>query len=103
MQWGQREMVVYKVFCKDFVHKKGNLIGILIERRKNPRGMSLAESGMRWAKFTFGKLEKGGTPIFVVPSEMDLPHDAKWLAEKWMFTKQELLGLARFLEQGIGR
>ncbi len=34
---------------------------------------------------------------------MDLRTDAKWLSEKWMFTKEELLGLARFVEQGIGR
>ncbi|MGZ3539247.1 MAG: hypothetical protein ACXVAB_14600 [Thermodesulfobacteriota bacterium] len=96
-------MLVYKVFYKDFEHKKGDLIGILIERRKNPRGMTLAESGLRWAKLTFGKLEKNGKPIFVIPNEMDLGNDAKWLTEKWMFTKQELLGLAHFVEQGIGK
>ncbi len=96
-------MLVYKVFYKDFQRKKGDLIGLLIERRKNTRGMTLAESGLRWAKLTFGKLENNRKPIFVVPNEMDLKYDAKWLAEKWMFTKDELIGLARFVEQGIGR
>lgn len=96
-------MVVYKVFYKDFQHKKGDLIGLLVERRKNTRGMSLAESGLRWAKLTFGKMEKNGKPIFVVPNEMDLRDEANWLTGKWMFTKEELLGLARFIEQGIGR
>lgn len=96
-------MLVYKVFYKDFELKKGELIGILVERRKNTRGVTLAESGLRWAKLTFGKMEKNGKPIFVVPNEMDLRTDAKWLAEKWMFTKEELLGLAKFVQQGIGR
>ena len=96
-------MLVYKVFYKDFELKKGELIGLLVERRKKARGMTLAESGLRWAKLTFGKMEKNGKPIFVVPNEMDLKTDAKWLSEKWMFTKEELLGLAKFVEQGIGR
>jgi hypothetical protein len=96
-------MLVYKVFYKDFEHKKGELIGILVERRKNLRGMSLAESGLRWAKLTFGKLEKNEKPIFVVPNEMNLRNDANWLAEKWMFTKEELLGLEKFVEPGIDR
>ena len=96
-------MLVYKVFYKDFERKKGELIGLLVERRKNTRGMTLAESGLRWARLTFGKLEKNGKPIFVVPNEMNLKNGAKWLAEKWMFTKEELLGLAKFVEQGIGR
>ena len=39
----------------------------------------------------------------VVPNEMDLRNDAKRLAEKWMFTKEELVGLAELVEQGIGR
>ncbi len=96
-------MLVYKVFYKDFERKKGDLIGILVERRKNRRGMSLADSGLRWAKLTFGKLESNGKPIFVVPNEMDLRSDAKWISDKWMFTKEELLGLARFIEQGMGK
>ncbi len=39
-------MLVYKVFYKDFQLKKGELIGLLVERRKNARGMNLAESGL---------------------------------------------------------
>ena len=96
-------MLVYKVFYKNFEHKKGEFIGILVERRRNTRGRTLAESGLRWAKLTFGRLEKNEKPIFVVPNELNLRNDAKWLAEKWMFTKEELLGLAKFVEQGIGR
>jgi len=96
-------MLIYKVFYKDFERKKGDLIGILVERRKNTREMSSAESGLRWAKLTFGKLERNRKPIFVIPNEMDFKSDAKWISDKWMFTKEELLGLARFVEQGIGK
>ena len=39
----------------------------------------------------------------VAPNEMDLRNDAKRLAEKWMFTQEELVGLAELVEQGIGR
>lgn len=95
-------MLVYKVFYKNFEHKKGEFLGILVERRRDTRGISLAESGLRWAKMTFGRLEKNEKPIFVVPNEMNLKTDAKWLAEKWMFTKEELLGLAKLVKQGIG-
>ncbi len=94
-------MLVYKVFYKNFELKKGEFVGLLVERRSNPRGMTLAESGLRWAKLTFGR-EKNEKKIFVVPNEMNLRNDAKWLSEKWMFTKEELLGLAKFVELGIG-
>ncbi len=95
------EMLIYKVFYKNFQLKKGEFMGILVERRNNTRGMSFAESGLRWAKLTFGRLEKNEKSIFVVPNEMNLSNDATWLADKWMFTKEELLGLAKFVEQGI--
>ena len=96
-------MLVYKVFYKNFEHKRGEFVGLLVERRRNARGMSLAESGLRWAKLTFGRSEKNGKSIFVVPDEMNFGNDPKWLTEKWMFTKEELLGLAKFVQQGIGR
>ncbi len=95
------EMLVYKVFYKNFELKRGEFVGLLVERRSNTRGMTPAESGLRWAKLTFGR-EKNEKKIFVVPNEMNLRNDAKWLAEKWMFTKEELLGLAKFIELGVG-
>ncbi len=95
-------MLVYKVFYKNFELKKGEFIGLLVERRRNTRGMTLAESGLRWAKLTFGR-ENNQKSIFVVPNEMNLRNDATWLKEKWMFTREELFGLAKFVEQGIGR
>ena len=49
-------MVVYKVFHKNYELKKGELMGALIERRKNLRGMKQFESGLKWAKLTFGHM-----------------------------------------------
>ncbi len=94
-------MLVYKVFYKNFELKKGEFIGLLVERRSDTRGTTHAESGLRWAKLTFGR-ERNGKTIFVVPNEMNLRNGPQWLAEKWMFTREELFGLAKFVEQGIG-
>jgi hypothetical protein len=40
-------MVVYKVFYKNFELKKGEFVGMLIERRKDMRGKNQIESAMR--------------------------------------------------------
>ena len=42
-------MVVYKVFYKNFELRKGEFVGILIERRKDMRGETQLESAMKWA------------------------------------------------------
>jgi hypothetical protein len=65
-------MVVYKVFYKNYGLKKGELIGAMIERRKDLRGMKELESGLRWAKLTFGPIVKDKKAIFVIPSELKL-------------------------------
>ena len=51
-------MVVYKVFYKNFKLKKGEFVGMLIERRKDMRGETQLESAMRWAKLAFGCMVK---------------------------------------------
>jgi len=38
-------MTVYVVFCKDYEHKRGELMGMLVERRKDVRGQTQWESG----------------------------------------------------------
>jgi len=86
-------MIVYKVFCKNYELKKGELIGMLIERRQNLRGMTQIESGLRWAKLTFGRMVKDKQEVFVVPKEMRLWSDTGWLKEKAVLTKEELIGL----------
>jgi len=63
-------MIVYKVFYKDYELKKGEFVGMLIERRKDLRGVTQVESGLRWAKLTFGRMIKDEYTIFVVPKEL---------------------------------
>lgn len=63
-------MTVYKVFYKDYYRKKIVLLGTLIERRKDLRGMSQLESGLKWAKFVFGNKVKDIKRIIVVPKEV---------------------------------
>ncbi|MBS3905581.1 MAG: hypothetical protein KGZ49_00970, partial [Syntrophaceae bacterium] len=60
-------MIIYKVFSKNYELKKGELIGMLIERRKDLRGMTQVHSGMRWANVTFGRMIKDKKSMFIVP------------------------------------
>jgi len=96
-------MIVYKVYYKNYELKNGEFMGMLIERRKDLRGMKQIESGMRWAKLIFGRMVKDEKTIFVVPKELKLGTDIKWLMQKGIFTKEELLGMARLIEQEIKR
>jgi len=75
-------MIVYKVFSKNYGLKKGDFMGMLIERRKNLRGMTQVESGLKWARLIFGNKVKDKQSIFVVPSELDLRYDGNWLVQK---------------------
>jgi hypothetical protein len=70
-------MVVYRVFYKNFELKKGEFVGILIERRKDMRGKTQLESSVRWAKLAFGRMVKDGKTIFVVPKELKLGINTK--------------------------
>jgi hypothetical protein len=63
-------MITYKVFYKNYKLKKGQLMGILVERRKHLRGQSLLESGLKWAKSMFGREVRDKHAIFVVPHEL---------------------------------
>jgi hypothetical protein len=47
------KMTIYKVFYKNYERKRTELMGILIERRKDLRGMTQVASGLRWASLTF--------------------------------------------------
>src|SRR4030042_5485935 len=96
-------MLVYKVFYKNFELKKGEFMGMLIERRKDLRGRTQVESGMRWARLAFGRMVKDERTIFAVPNELKLGIDTKWLMEKGVFTKEELLGMVKLVEQHIKR
>jgi hypothetical protein len=96
-------MVVYKVFYKNFELKKGEFMGMLIERRKDLRGKTQIESGLRWARLTFGRMVKDERTIIVVPNELKLGSDTRWLIEKGVFTKEELLGMVQLINQEVKR
>ncbi|MDI7258686.1 MAG: hypothetical protein QME90_02065 [Thermodesulfobacteriota bacterium] len=94
-------MIIYKVFSKNYELKKGELMGMLIERRKDPRGLTQVESGMRWANVTFGHMVKDKKAMFVVPSELRLRSDTRWLVEKGVFTREELFGISKLMDQAV--
>ena len=96
-------MVVYKVFYKNYELKKGELIGTLIERRKDLRGMKELESGLRWAKLAFGPMVKDKKAIFVVPSELKLENDSKWFMGKAILTRGEFHAMVKLVGQEMKR
>ncbi len=94
-------MVIYKVFSKNYELKRGELMGMLVERRKDLRGMTQIQAGMKWATATFGHFVKDRNSIFIVPKELKLGRDNRWLMEKGVFTKEELFGLSKLMEEGL--
>ena len=92
-------MITYRVFQKNYDLKKGEFVGMLIERRKDLRGMRPVESGLRWAKLTFGPMVKDKKAIFVIPNELKSRSDVNWLMEKGIFTREELHGVVKLIEQ----
>ena len=94
-------MVVYKVFYKNFKLKKGEFVGMLIERRKDMRGETQLESAMRWAKLAFGRMVKDEKTIFVVPKELKLGIKTKSIIEKGIFAKEEILGMGKLVAQKL--
>ncbi len=94
-------MKIYKVYYKDFELKRGELVGLLVERRKDLRGLTPIESGMKWAKLTFNHLIKEGKAIFVVPTELNFTIDDRWFINKGVLTKEDLFGLKQIAEQVV--
>lgn len=94
-------MIVYKVFYKNYKLKKGEFVGVLIERRKDLRGKTWIASGLRWARLTLGRKVKDERAIFVVPDELKPGSDTERVMEKGVFTRLELLGMVRPIDQEI--
>jgi uncharacterized protein YqgQ len=92
-------MVVYVVFCKDFEHRKGELMGMLVERRNDMRGQTQWESGLKWARLAFGHLVKDKKDIFVFPKEMEINDDKGLLVEKGIFGKEEYLKIMNMIDR----
>ena len=66
----------YKVLHKNHKLKKGELMGVLVERRKDLRGKSRLESGLNWAKSMFDQTVENKHTIFVVPHELNSKKDS---------------------------
>jgi uncharacterized protein YqgQ len=96
-------MLIYKVFYKNYVLKKGEFLGVLLERRRDMRGKSQIESGLKWAKLTFGRLVKNREAVFVVPNELKVEDETKWLLEKGILNKEEYLEMMNMVEQEMKR
>src|SRR4030066_1266015 len=96
-------MIIYVVFCKDFGHKRGDLMGMLVERRKDMRGQTQWESGVRWARQAFGHLVKDKKDIFVFPKEMEINDDKGLLVEKGIFGKEEYLKIMNMIDREMKR
>jgi uncharacterized protein YqgQ len=92
-------MIVYVVFCKDFEHRKGELMGMLVERRNDMRGQTQWESGLKWARLAFGHLVKDKKDIFVFPKEMEINDDKGLLVEKGIFNKEEYLKIMNMIDR----
>lgn len=91
-------MIIYKVFCKNYGLKKGELLGMLIERRRDLRGLTPIESGLRWAKFTFSHMVKDKNEMFVVPNELGIKDEARQLVGKGVYTREELPTITGLLD-----
>jgi hypothetical protein len=96
-------MIIYKVLCKNYKLKQGELMGALVERRKDSRGKSRVESGLKWAKLVFGQMVRDKQAIFVIPHELNLKDNTIMPVEKMVFNKEEFFGMMRGLDQELKR
>jgi len=96
-------MIIYKVFCKNYELKKGELIGALAERRKGLRRKTRVESGLKWARLVFGQTGRDKQAIFVIPYEVNLKDNIIMPVEKTVFTRQEFFWMVRGLDQELRR
>ena len=78
-------------------------MGVLVERRKDTRGQSQWESGVKWARQAFGHLVKDKKDIYVFPKEMAINDDKGLLVEKGIYTKEEFLEVMKTIDQQMER
>jgi len=90
-------MIIYKVLLKNYELKQGELMGALPERRKDLRGKSRVESGLKWAKLVFGQMVRDKQAIFVIPYELNLKDNTITPVEKMVFSKDESFWMLRGL------
>jgi len=78
-------------------------MGVLVERRKDSRGKSRVESGLKWGKSVFAQTAQDKQAIFVIPHELNLKDDSIMPVEKVVFTKDEFFGMTSGLDQELKR
>jgi len=81
-------VIVYKVLCKNYELKQDQLVGALAERRKDLRGKSRVESGLKWARLVFGQMVRDKQAIFVIPHELNLKDNTITPVERMVFSKE---------------
>jgi general secretion pathway protein A len=86
-------MIIYKVYSKDYALRKGRLLGVLSERRSDLRGETYFESGLRWARLTFGHSLKDRQSLFVVPQGLEEECMAKGPPESERDSGRDLVGM----------
>jgi len=82
-------------FIRILSSRKAKFVGMLIERRKELRGMTRVGPGLRSGRLTFGGMVRNEKSIFVMPNELDLGNHVRWVVEKGVLTKEGLLGMAK--------
>jgi hypothetical protein len=59
-------VIVYRVLYKDYQSKACTLLGELRERRKDMRGMTHTQAGLKWARMQFGESVRDRQALLVV-------------------------------------
>jgi len=84
-------MIIYKVLRKNYELRKGELMGALVERRKDLRGKSQLESGLRWARLVFGQTMRDRHALFVIPAELNRKDNTIIPVGEMVLTDEEFL------------
>jgi hypothetical protein len=67
-------MFVYEVYYRDYRNNSTDLIGVLTERRNDPkRQKDLFPSALKWARKEFRGLFADANAIFIKGKDVDLP------------------------------
>ncbi len=73
-------MVVYRVFYKDYQRKACKFVGELRERRKDLRGMTHSQTGLKWARIQFGESVRDSQALLVVTRKLS-PEEERFLSD----------------------
>ena len=67
-------MLIYEVYYRDYKKNSTDLIGVLTERRNDPkRQKDLVPSALKWARIAFRGLVLDANAIFIIGRHIDPP------------------------------